>query len=87
MRLLLSCLLAGVVLGACTDICEDRPRGTIDIPVVDGSYRIEAIGSLEGGTAEVAADSLTLEVTNPDGATVRIRYDVSEPTWSEAFAR
>ena len=87
MRLMLLCLLAGVAIGACASNCDDRPEGTIDIPVVVGTYRIEAVGSLQGGTAEVAADSVTLEVTNPDGATVRIRYDASEPTWSEEFSR
>jgi len=82
MRLMLVCLLVGVVIGACSP-CRDRPRETIDIPVVAGTYRLEPVGKLVEGTAELTADALTLEVINPDGATVRIRYDASEPIWSE----
>lgn len=86
MRLLLFCLFfAGVVIGACSP-CDDRPSGTLDIPVELGSYQIEPKGSLQGGIAELTADTVTLEVETSDGATVRVSYDAS-PTWSGPFAR
>ena len=86
-RLMLTCMLGGFVVGACAGNCDDTLPDTIDIPVEARSYRIEPVGSFEGGTAEVAADAVTLEFTNPDGATVRVRYEASDPVWSEQFSR
>ena len=85
MRLMLCCLVAGIVIGACSP-CDDGPSGTLDILVELGSYRIEPKGPLQGGIAEVETDTVTLEVETSDGATVRVSYDASA-IWSGPFAR